>query len=239
MNNALYWRGGSQQQPYNPYGYGYGGYPQQQCQQPQFVQQCQYGCSGNQCAQNPQQQNLAGKQPIANLTCGDADSVDVGDSVQFKFTCTNAVSSKGSGFSTDNQLSGTASTTVRKPPAKTDTVSYGLTCTAETGQTASDKCDVKINVTSIILVANPKEVDSGVKSTIGWVNKGMDACVIWSPDADNDSKLQEFNEDNDGNTNVNGVADTPPLTKDTEFVLSCVTKTGKDKEASVKVKVKN
>ncbi len=88
------------------------------------------------------------------------------------------------------------------------------------------------------MVANPKEIAVNATSTIGWVTKGMQTCTISSPDAPAGSPLEDFNDENKDITNVSGIAITPPLTEDTEFALSCTTKSGQIKSATVKVRVK-
>lgn len=248
QNNALYWGSPQQQQQQQPqYNFLTGSYtypPQCQNQQNQFVQACQYGCAqpqggqfSTQCAQNPQQNQAP---PVASLTCGGESALyDIGVSVPITFSCTNAVSSTGSGFSTGGALSGSASPVVAKPPAGADIVSYGLTCTASNNQTASKRCDARINVTSIVMVANPKEVRAQASTTIGWVSRGMKTCVISSPDAPQGSLLEKFNDDNRTILNVSGIAVTPPLTTDTDFLLSCVTKADQQKSSRVRVKVSN
>jgi len=229
-NNTLYWGSpqSQQQSSYYPY-YGSG------CQN-QVVQYCQYGCvqGGTACSQNPQN---TGQMPVATLSCGGNNVLDVGASVPITFSCTNATASAGSGFSTGGALSGSASTTIQKPPAGANTVSYGLTCTASNNQTASARCDVGINVTSIVIVANPKQVASNASTTIGWVTKGMKECVIQADNVSDNAALDSFNTDNASNTAVSGVATTPGLVADTTFTLSCKTQAGQNKNAAVTVKV--
>lgn len=236
-NNTLYWGSPNSvtQNQYNPGSDYYGTYSPYttQCQS-QMVQQCPQGCApgGTQCAGS-------GTAPVSDLFCGDRTSYDTGEQVPLKYSCTNAVSSTGNGFSTNGLLVGIASTTVQRPPAGADMVSYGLTCTGSTGQTSSDRCDVKINLTSMVIVSNPKQVLSGASTTIGWVTKGMKECVIWTPDAEEGSILEDFNDDNAGNTSVAGVAVTPGLTEDTEFVLGCITKNGQERTSSLIVKIRD
>ncbi len=243
-NNARYWGSPQQQQQQQPqYNYSSGSYTYpQQCQN-QFVQACQYGCAQPQgtaystdCAPNPQQNATA---PVASLSCGGENTLfDVGMSVPITFSCTNSQSSTGSGFSTNGVVpTGTAAVIVQKPPAGADTVSYGLTCTASNNQTASKRCDVKINVTSIIMIANPRQIATSATSTLGWVTRGMKTCIISSPDAPTGSALERFNQDNAEIKNASGVAITPRLTADTTFKLSCVTKADQPKSSTITVKV--
>lgn len=243
MNNALYWGSPySQQQNPNQYYYGYYGYSQQTCQS-QVVQQCQYGCAPatNQgligasysaaCAPNP---NQSGAAPQATISCGERQQRDIGERVEITFSCADSTLSTGSGFSTGGQLSGTAEVAIQRPPLGTDTVSYGLTCRAASGQTAANKCDIRINVPSIVIVATPRDIDANGNATLGWITSGMDSCVIGSPDPD----LTAFNNENKGNTSVSGTVRTPSLDEDTKFVLTCTTKSGQTKSASVIVDVR-
>lgn len=228
-NNTLYWGSGQPQQ--NGYTYG------STCTN-QIVQYCQYGCAQNNdaaCAQNPQS---AGQVPVPTLSCGGTNTMlDVGATVPITFACANSVSSSGSGFTTGGVLSGSASATIQKPPAGANVVSYGLTCVASNNQTASARCDVGINLTSIVMVANPKQVTADASTTIGWVTKGMKECVVQAVDVPEGSALETFNTENAGNTSVAGVAVTPGLSEDTTFTLSCKTKTDQLKTATVTVKV--
>ncbi|MFZ2555440.1 MAG: hypothetical protein WAZ27_04155 [Minisyncoccia bacterium] len=157
---------------------------------------------------------------------------DVGMSVAVSFACRNANTSVGSGFSSANQMSGSATPVVAQPTIGSDSVTYGLTCSKE-GKTDTAQCTVEINKTSIVLIANPKNLESGKESNIGWITSGMEACTISSP------TLSGFTAENAGSTNVSGVAKSPPLTADTKFVLSCTTKAGGTKTAETTVTVGN
>ena len=221
---------------------------QQQQQQPNFLQQFfggyqQQQLQSTQCAPQPQppqpnpnpnpnpppQQNP----PVANISCGGADLFDVGMKVPITFSCQNSVSSTGSGFDTRGQVTGTSSPVIQKPPAGTDTVSYGLTCTGSNGQTVTNKCDVKINKPSIALVANPERLLAGKTSVIGWVTPkdSMKECVISSP------TLSDFTAKNASIKSTSGSVKTPPLTKTTQFDLRCITAALQDREASTTVTV--
>lgn len=157
---------------------------------------------------------------------------DVGMSVAVSFACRNANTSVGKGFSTANQMSGSATPVVAQPTIGSDSVTYGLTCSKE-GKTDTAQCTVEINKVSIVLIANPKDVESGKESNIGWITSGMESCTVSSP------TLSGFTAENAGSTNVSGVAKSPPLTADTKFVLSCTTKAGGTKTAETTVKVGN
>lgn len=155
---------------------------------------------------------------------------DIGMSVAVSFACRNANTSVGNGFSTANQMSGSATPVVAQPSIGSDSVTYGLTCSKE-GKTDTAQCTVEINKASIVLIANPRDVESGKESNIGWITSGMEACTISSP------TLSGFTAENAGSTSVSGVAKSPPLTTDTKFVLSCTTKAGGTKTAETTVKV--
>lgn len=169
--------------------------------------------------------------PKAEISCRPQEA-DVGMSIAVSYACHNSATSGGSGFSTNNQLSGSATPTVEAPTLGSDSVIYGLTCSKE-GKTDSAQCVVKINPTSIVLIANPKDVASGEEANIGWITNGMESCTISSP------TLASFTSENAGNTSPSGVAKTPALTEDTTFVLTCTTKSGGTKTAETTVNVGN
>lgn len=165
----------------------------------------------------------------AEISCR-PEKADVGMSVAVSFACRNANTSVGAGFSTNNQMSGSATPVVAQPTIGSDSVTYGLTCSKE-GKTDTAQCTVEINKATIVLIANPKNVESGKESNIGWITSGMESCTISSP------TLSGFTAENAGSTSVSGVAKSPPLTTDTKFVLSCTTKAGGTKTAETTVKV--
>ena len=168
--------------------------------------------------------------PKAQISCS-PQLADVGMSVAISYACTNAVASGGTGFSTNNQMSGSATPKVEAPTLGSgNKVTYGLTCSKE-GKTDTAQCTVEINKPTIVLVTNPKNVESGKEANIGWVTGGMEECTISSP------TLLGFTAENANNTSVSGVAKTPPLTQDTKFVLSCTTKAGGTKTAETTVEV--
>lgn len=168
--------------------------------------------------------------PKAEISC-QPQVADVGMSIAISYACRNSATSGGTGFSTGNQLSGSATPVIEAPViGSNDTVKYGLTC-SKAGKTDTAECVVKINKSSIVLISNPVEVVSGGDANIGWVTSGMDECTISSP------TLSGFTAENAGNTSTSGVAKTPPLTQDTKFVLSCTTKAGATKTAETTVKV--
>ncbi len=172
-----------------------------------------------------------GNDPKAQISCS-PQSADVGMSVAVSFSCLNSNTSSGSGFSTNNQLSGSATPVVTAPTIGSNSVTYGVTCSKE-GKTDSAQCTVEVNKTSIVLVANPKNVERREESNIGWVTAGMQSCTISSP------QLSDFTNNNTGNTSTSGVVRTPPLTNDATFVLTCTSRSGATKTAETKVEVEN
>jgi len=185
---------------------------------------------------NCQVQVTVGKQgdsseskPTAQISC-QPKVVEVGMQVAISYACQNSVASSGSGFTTHNALSGNATTTVANPSIGSQTQTYGLTCSKE-GVTDSAQCTIQVNKSSIVLVANPKEIRSGETSNIGWVTGGMESCVISSP------TLSGFTEENANNTSVSGAAKTPTLSQNAQFVLNCVTKSGRTKSAATTVQI--
>ena len=187
------------------------------------VQQCQYGCSSeNACAQAPQQPG----QPSAQLSC-QPQLADVGMTLAITWGCSAGVS-VGSGFTTNGALSGATSTTLAAPPMGTNTVSFGLICTNK-GLSASASCNIQVAKPAIVLVANPKSVASGAVSQIGWVTSGMKECTVSSP------QQADFTARNATRTNVNGVAESSPITELADFLLTCTTLGGKTRQATTTV----
>jgi hypothetical protein len=183
------------------------------------------GCLANyQCV--PTSSTL-GQTPTPQISCS-PQTADVGEAVAIAYSCQNATGSSGSGFSTNNQTSGSASTTITTPPSGTNTATYGLTCTAN-GQNASAQCSVQINQPAIDLVADPQSVQSGNTASIGWITAGMQSCVISSAQDSN------FTTQNASITNVNGVAQTDPITASTQYTLTCQTLGGQTKTATTMV----
>ena len=169
--------------------------------------------------------------PSAQISC-QPQVADVGMSLAIAYACQNSTTASGSGFDTSSGLTGSATAVVAAPPGNTNTATYSLTCTGQQSQTASAQCTVQINKPTIVLVANPKTVQSGAASSIGWVTSGMQSCVISSP------TLVAFTAQNAGNTAVSGVAQTPALTAAAEFDLKCTTQGCATRMASTSVSIK-
>lgn len=168
--------------------------------------------------------------PKAEISCR-PEVADVGMSVALSFACRNSTSSGGTGFSTNNQMSGSATPVVESPTLGTSVAKYALTCSKE-GKTDTAECTVKINTTSIVLIANPKTVKSGGEANIGWITSGMESCRLWSSTLN-----QEWVGEDDNTANTSGVAKTPSLTEDAHFQLDCTTKSGGTKTAETTVTV--
>lgn len=170
-----------------------------------------------------------GDAPKAQISC-QPKIADVGMAISISYACQRAHASKGEGFSTDNKLSGSAQAQVVSPGPGSTTVAYGVTCSKD-GVTDSAQCTINVNKPSIVLVANPKDVEEGGRANIGWVTGAMERCVISSSD------VPEFTEANKNNTSTAGSAKTPPLTRDARFVLTCTTKAGGTNTAETTVDV--
>ncbi|MBI2612958.1 hypothetical protein HYW59_04105 [Candidatus Kaiserbacteria bacterium] len=232
----------------------------------QVMQQCQYGCSGTQCAQAPQQGQGCQQAPaqpdpsgcqsgswrptytgacVSSWQCVPTGSggtsqitaalscqpqiADVGMTIAITYSCSSGTS-EGSGFDTGGAQTGSTTVTIANPPVNANVATYALKCT-EGSVSATKQCNVQIAKPAIVLVANPKAVQSGKTSAIGWVTSGMQACVISSPD------LPTFTEQQKNTTNVNGTVTTPALTSGATFVLKCTTLGGGTKEASTVVTI--
>ncbi len=171
----------------------------------------------------------ASEKPVAQISC-QPKIVDVDMQATLSFACQNASVSSGSGFSTQGALSGSATTTIFAPTLGSNTQTFGLTCSKD-GVIDSAQCTVQVNKSAIVLVANPKTVKNGETSNIGWVTGGMESCVISSP------THAQFTTQNVGISTVSGVAKSPSLIGNAEFVLNCVTKGGGTKSARVTVEL--
>ena len=167
--------------------------------------------------------------PTAELSCN-PNVADVGMSVAIAYSCTNATGSAGSGFDTDGATSGATTTVIANPPAGTNTATFGIVCTNQ-NLVGRAECKVQIGRPSIILVANPRIVQSGASSTIGWITSGMRSCVVSSPD------MPAFTAENADNTSVNGMATTSPLTSGVRIRLNCTTVGGGVRVATTTVSV--
>jgi hypothetical protein len=186
-----------------------------------------YGNQQGRCETRVGDQNGSGAVK-AELSC-QPQIADVGMQVAISFACQNANASGGTGFSTGGALSGTATTTITAPSLGTNTVTYGLLCSSQ-GVSNNAQCTVNVNKAAIVLVANPKTIESGNEANIGWITSGMDSCVISSTN-------EAFTSANASSTNVSGSAKTPALTRTESFVLTCESKTGATKAASTTVTV--
>jgi hypothetical protein len=167
--------------------------------------------------------------PHAQIAC-QPQAADVGMSIAISFACQGSLASSGTGFTTNNQMSGSATPIITAPTLGSDTVTYGLTCSNQ-GKTDAAQCTVQINKPSIVLVANPKNLHTGEDANVGWITNGMDSCVVSSP------TLAGFTADNANNTDVSGVVKTPALSQTTKFMLSCTTHAGGTKTAEAIVEV--
>jgi hypothetical protein len=172
----------------------------------------------------------AARKPVAHLSC-QPKVADLGMSIAIAYGCDNSTPDSATGFTISTPPNGTATAETTEPAAGTRTNIFSITCKGPTQQTASAQCTVQVAKPSIVLVANPKDVESGEASAIGWITSGMRSCVISSPDR------ADFTERNAANTSVSGTVTTPPITQDTRFLLTCETHGGGAREAGVSVGV--
>ncbi len=165
--------------------------------------------------------------PTAQLSC-QPQVADVGMMLTISYGCTNATGSTGSGFNSLGATSGSTTTVLTAPPTGVNKATFGITCINQnlSGQAS---CDVQVSKPSIVLVANPKVVATSTASTVGWVTSGMSSCVISSP------QQADFTATNAGNTSVNGMATTSPITQDTDILLHCVTLGGGTRDATTTI----
>ncbi|HEY4488710.1 MAG TPA: hypothetical protein VJB97_04285, partial [Candidatus Paceibacterota bacterium] len=154
---------------------------------------------------------------------------DVGGQVTIVWRCEHASSTKSVGFNTGGALFGT--TTRRVSEASATTTNYSLTC-LRGEKTADAECSVDVARPTIILIANPQSVVRGETSTIGWTTTGMESCVVSSP------HMPEFTTRNAGNTSVNGVAETSPITFPVRVDLECTTQGGATRTVQTNITVK-
>jgi hypothetical protein len=181
-----------------------------------------YSCtSGWQCVPVPV--------PTAQISC-QPQVADVGMSIAISYSCGGATGSTGQGFDSQNQTSGSTTTVITTPPAGATAANYGINCTNGTAA-GQAQCSVQIDSPSIVLLANPKTVNPGSASTIGWITTSMKSCVVSSPED------AAFTAANASNTSVNGMASTSLLTTPEHIVLDCVTLGGGTREATTTVNI--
>ena len=131
-------------------------------------------------------------------------------------------SASGFGFETGGEPMGIAEVN------NATTTTYKVACAS--GATAS--CDVRVSRSAIILEADEAKVDSFDKTKIRWRTVDMQNCVL---DSDDDSsKYKDWRRS--GTNSTDGVF-SHPITKLTKFTLSCITKSGMRKSATVEVGV--
>lgn len=171
-----------------------------------------------------------GQTPHAQISCQPMRA-DVGMQVAIAYSCANATTSSGNGFTTNGALSGSATATISSQGLGLPTQNLTLTCSKD-GVTHSAGCEIQVNKPVIIFVSNPKQIKAGETANVGWVTSGMQSCVVSSP------SQSGFTSENASNASPSGVAKTPPLTEDTQFVLTCTTGGGNTKTAELTVDVK-
>lgn len=227
-----------------PYGYCTNGQPRTAPAQAQpAASSCTVGTwtdASNGCQTNWQCTAGAAGSPTAQLSCQPLVAAS-GTIVTFAYVCANgATAATASNFTIPSAttLSGTATTSAKKPTDGTSSVTYGLTCTnanVTPALTASAQCAVQIGNAAIVLVATPEKIakteteDLKRKSTIGWVTSGMQSCVISNAD------FIDWTSQQAGNTSVSGAAVSPIITADTIFKLTCQTLGGTTASSTVKV----
>lgn len=157
---------------------------------------------------------------------------DVGGPIAISWNCVGAAASRGDGYDTGNQMSGSTEITAALPAgsASSGNVTFGLTCSKDGVQKVAT-CVVGVGKPFVALAATPSEVQSGNVVKLAWVSGGMQdgdaSCVITS------DELPGFRK-----TGKSGVADTPNITQETTFDAKCTTQGGATKEASATVKIK-
>ncbi len=169
--------------------------------------------------------------PVAQISCAPRIA-DRGTVLALSFSCENAFKSEGTGFDTDDRLTGAVSVFAIKPSPGTNTATYSLTCTNVLGMTSGAQCSVLVGDPLIALIGNTTTVASGDSATIGWITSGMRSCVVSSPD------LPDFTAANAGFTTTSGVATTSSIAGATHFLLHCETLGGQSSEASTTINLK-
>ncbi len=170
-------------------------------------------------------------QPTAELSCS-PDVADVNETpIAVSWLCRDSSTSKGEGFNTNGETSGSAEVTLKSKDLKTDAdrVDLILTCSKGTNKT-EDSCPITINRPLIIAIANPNKVARGETATLGWITKGMsdngDVCKATS------DQHPDFSE-----TGRDTVVTTPPIEEKTNFTIHCDTLGGSTLEAVVTIDV--
>jgi len=184
----------------------------------------------------PDPNKAPGPKPEAKISC-EPSIADIGMTIAISYTCTNAKTSEGEGFSTDDKLSGSAEVVLAASSTDAKSREYGITCEGEDEKTkekltSSAQCRVEIAKQSMVLVANPQQVVAGETSSIGWITTGMKSCAVSSPD------MPDFTAANASNTSVNGMTTTDKIYRKTEVILKCESASGVTKSVTTTINVK-
>lgn len=129
------------------------------------------GCSGAACAQTVT--------PIATLYASPAE-ISSGRSTKLVWSSSNATSCTGTGFNTNEDISGNVQTQVFDIPG---TYSYQVVCTGEGGvKSAPALTSVTVLPNyNVSITANPTRVKIGTTSSITWSAFGVDSCLVTGP----------------------------------------------------------
>ncbi|PIT91064.1 hypothetical protein COU17_02435 [Candidatus Kaiserbacteria bacterium CG10_big_fil_rev_8_21_14_0_10_49_17] len=142
--------------------------------------------------------------PGATITCTPPELL-AGGSLTVTWSCSNATSSSGNGFSTGGALSG--STSVSADPEAT----YTVVCSNDT-QSVQAQCDVDILNPQLNIDANPDRVRKGNTSSINWQALNVKSCTVDGPDF--------------SATGVSGAKQTGPIEVESTYRLICQTDLG-------------
>ena len=125
------------------------------------------------------------------------------------WACSDSLRSVGIGFATKGIPSGSVQHIV---DTASSSIQYGISC----GESAPRMCTVNVLHPTLTLAAVPAEVESGGKARIHWAGVEVSECALLGPNG------QEL-----GRGGAIDFADTPALTRSTEFIVVCSTKVGR------------
>jgi hypothetical protein len=177
---------------------------------------------------------------MAELSCAPKEQ-GIGAPILISFACRGpeGMTLRADGFDAKEQLTGSAEikADIEKVDPLTKMQKFALTCIKD-GKTESKSCEVRVVKAALVLVANPSSVNKGEQGKVGWITAGARNCTV-SASQGNSDEVDAFNNAHQNVTQVNGTADTPPLSEDMEIVVKCKMHSGEDKEERVTVKVRS
>jgi len=111
----------------------------------------------------------------------------------------------------------------------TDTT-YTISCGTET-----QSCDITVIQPVVGITADERTVEKYKSTTLRWDTLDIDSCILTTNDTT--SRYKNWKRSCAGDSHGACSAITHPITKDTTFTLTCITKTGMTKKKEIEIKV--